>query len=243
MVDEGNGDTRLRRAIGQADLCELMSAAFSFPDRALSSALVDGAFACDAVACLIEVGADGASAALVEGALAPFADRDPDELQGALQKTYSLMYLTPGSNVPVFPYEGAFRYVEEGRVGSPTLFRSPVTLDVERHMREAGVVLKNMRTEPCDSVYAEFEFMSYLLARRAEAIECHDSSAEAIWDERYRAFSVQHAAKWIPAFIEKTRIACETKKEGGEYAALALFASQGFRLLPFFSAEHDRKTA
>ena len=41
--------------------------------------------------------------------------------------------------------------------GVPALFRTPVTLDVERLMREAGVVAKNARKEPCDSVFEEFD--------------------------------------------------------------------------------------
>ena len=59
----------VRRAIGLADSCELMAAAFAFPDAELAAALADGSFQSDALACLADAGAatatvDKAAAAL-----------------------------------------------------------------------------------------------------------------------------------------------------------------------------------
>lgn len=149
-------EIRLRQAIGQADLCELLSVAFSFPNENLAQALANGTFVSDGIACMVDVGADETSLEGGRQAMSHFGGRDVYELFGSMRKAYSLLYLAPGSDVKVFPYEAAFRFVAEGREGTPTLFRSPITLDVERFMAEAGVATIKGRTEPCDSIFEEY---------------------------------------------------------------------------------------
>ena len=103
----------------------------------------------------------------------------------------------------------------------PALFRTPVTLDVERLMREAGVVAKNARKEPCDSVFEEVEFLSYLYAKLADALNCDDAEAVAAWTERIQTFEREHAQAWLPAFMQRTQeLAAE--KPYCAFAALAL---------------------
>ena len=152
--------------------------------------------------------------------------KDQATLFSEMRKTYSILYLTPGSDVPVFPYEAAFRFVADGRKGSPALFRSPVTLDVERHMREAGVLPKNARTEPCDSVFEEFEFLSYLFACKAEALRREDALAEAEWLARITSFCEEHARLWLPEFMARTKEAVLDAGADQSYANLAEFASR-----------------
>ena len=62
------------------------------------------------------------------------------DLLADMRIVYSRLYLAPGGHTPIFPYESAFLHVERGMKGVPALFRTSVTLDVERLMREAGVV-------------------------------------------------------------------------------------------------------
>ena len=134
---------------------------------------------------------------------------------------YSRLYLAPGGHTPIFPYESAFLHVERGMKGVPALFRTSVTLDVERLMREAGVVAKNARKEPCDSVFEEFEFLSYLYAKLADALNCDDAEAVAAWTERIQTFEREHAQAWLPAFMRRTQeLAAE--KPYCAFAALAL---------------------
>ncbi len=52
-----------------------------------------------------------------------------------------------------------------GERGQLALFRSASTLDVGRQMREAGMAPRDARREPCDSVFREFSFLSYLEPR------------------------------------------------------------------------------
>ena len=211
----------LKQAVGLADACELLSYAFAYPDERLAQALVDGALADDARACLSDAGvaADRANAgaeAAAEG-LRVWQGASVEETLSVMRKTYSRLYLAPGGHTPIFPYESAFLHVERGLPGIPALFRTAVTLDVERHMREAGVAAKNGRKEPCDSAFEEFEFLSYLHAKRAEALHCNDGERAAAWAQRIGAFQEEHVSMWLPTFMRRT----QELAEGTPYAAFA----------------------
>lgn len=209
----------LKQAVGMADACELLSCAFSYPDERLASALVDGALADDARACLSDAGlaVDEVNGSAAAEGLHAWRGASAEGLLSDMRKTYSRLYLAPGGHAPIFPYESAFLHVEHGLPGIPVLFRTPVTLDVERHMREAGVAAKNARKEPCDSVFEEFEFLSYLHAKRAEALHCNEGEHAAAWAQRTRAFGEEHAAVWLPTFMRRTR----ELAAGTPYAAFA----------------------
>ena len=213
----------VRRAIGVADTCELLNCAFAFPDGAFAEGVASGAVASDVRSCLVDAGAPGDEAGVAAAALAPWEGVDAAELLAAMRRTYSLLYLAPGGHTPIFPYESAFLHVQRGLPKAPSLFRSRVTLDVERQMREAGVRAKDDRTEPCDSVFEEFEFLSYLYARQAEALRCDDDGEAGVWSERAQRFVNEHAGVWMPAFMERTvELAPDSPYAGLATAALAL---------------------
>ena len=222
LVDERGGrmgqEEDLKQAVGLADACELLSYAFAYPDERLAQALVDGTLADDARACLSDAGvaANAEAEAAAEG-LRVWRSASVEETLSVMRKTYSRLYLAPGGHTPIFPYESAFLHVERGLPGIPALFRTAVTLDVERHMREAGVAAKNGRKEPCDSVFEEFEFLSYLHAKRAEALHCNDGERAVAWAQRIGAFEEEHVSMWLPTFMRRT----QELAEGTPYAAFA----------------------
>ena len=210
----------LHVAVGLADLCEIAGAALAFPTEELTRALADGSFAADLEACFEDAARGDASARCVE-ALARFKGADTTELSSLLRKGYSMLYLAPGAECPVWPYESAFRFVSEGREGAPSLFRSPFQLDVERHMREAGVLPKDARTEPADSVWNELSFISYLYGNVAKVLH-EDRVTDAVeWSARVVRFWDEHASKWLPDFMRKTIEEAPRLSYGAEYAALA----------------------
>lgn len=223
----------LSRVVGLADSWELLSCALSYPDEHLARGLAEGSVACDIAGCLGDAGA-GASATLcaeqLEAAVA-FAsgpEGSAGDLLPCLRRGYTALFLAPGMHVPVFPYESAFRHRAVGANGVPALFRSPVTLDVEKQMREAGVTPADARTEPVDSVWNECMFLSYLLGKRAEAIEARDAEAEARWCDAATRFWSDHGAQWLPAFMEQTRREAAGLAEEAQarpYIALAAFGS------------------
>lgn len=235
-----DNEKRLLHVVGLADVCELLAAAFAFPDEALACALAEGSFAEDARACLSDAGADAAALTRADQALASFAGESGETLLPSLKRAYSLLYLAPGREVPVFPYEAAFRFVAEGRSGSPSLFRSPVTLDVEQQMREAGVLPKAARTEPSDSAFLEFEFLSFLYGSLAAALEQVDVASEALWRGRIERFQTDHALVWLPAFMERTCAMASDFEQGERYASLACFAREALLLLAAFDGKGER---
>lgn len=210
----------LKEAVGRADACELMSWAFAYPDETLAGGLVGCALADDARSCLADMGVAGSIIDSATAGLCAWADLPAPSVLADMRKTYSHLYLTPGETTPVFPYESAFLHVMRGAEGAPSLFRTSVTLDVERCMREAGVVAKNGRREPCDSVQEEFEFLSYLFAEQAEAIRIENNDLLVSLSEQIESFLQDHALVWLPSFMERT---CDLTS--GPYAAFASYAS------------------
>ncbi|MEQ3361897.1 TorD/DmsD family molecular chaperone [Raoultibacter massiliensis] len=189
----------MARTIGKADMCELLTHAFAYPDDKLAHALLDESFIGDCSSCFADIGCDGWGA---EALPLPHGESG-DGVLAFMRKEYTRIYLSP-VRVLVYPYESAFLHVESGREGVPVLFRSAVTLDVEAQMREAGVMPKNARKEPCDSVFQEFEFMSFMYGSLAAAIQEGDEAACDLWQGRVERFLDEHALKWMPAFMERT---------------------------------------
>lgn len=226
------GEIEMHRAIGLADACELMAATFAYPTHALAEALVMGTYAEDARTCLVDSGASaegdavfGRCAALAgpsAGALgAAQSTERASQIFEMLRRAHSALYLLPTGNVRVWPYEGPFCYREEGRAGAPVLFRSRRQLDVERHMREAGVMPTDARREPSDSVWNEFSFLSFLYGSAAAAMhEGRDEDVER-WRERIARFWSEHGSGWLPAFMNQTRAAAPEVPGGELYTTFA----------------------
>lgn len=197
MVDE----TALRSVIGLADACELLASVASFPDEALADALADGRLVADARSCLEDCGVAPEEVSAVCEPWEKLVEVDRDALLANLKRAYSLLFVRQGSGVAVWPYESPYLHVAAGKRGEPVLFRSAVTLDVERMMSEAGGLPQDARIEPCDSVWNEFAFLSYLLAGEAAALHADDEGASALSRSRVEAFADKHACRWLPSFF------------------------------------------
>lgn len=208
------GERSLHRAIGMSDLASLLSIAFCFPeDDRLAGALVDGSFLSDWRASWQDACGDVSAddEALIERCAPVFAEARQD----GLRKEFSRLFLTPGVDVPIWPYESAFRHRAMGAPGVPSLFRSRITLDVERQMGEAGVRFSRDRTEPADNVFVEFEFLAFLHAGEAEAIRCVEDVE--LWQRRIVGFAHDHALAWLPELMGD----CVQQSRIGAYRCLA----------------------
>lgn len=71
-------------------------------------------------------------------------------------------------------------------------------------MRESGVLPKDAETEPCDSAWNEWAFLSFLLGSEAASLEAEDEEAVALWRGRVADFVRDHAALWLPDFLTRT---------------------------------------
>ena len=221
----------LRKLIGLADCCELAARVFMFPDEQLAEALADGTILADSCSCMADAGLDDAVIARVKAELRPLLSETPSRLCENLRREYSLMYLAPGAEVPVWPYESAFLHVKGGKKGAPILFRSPVALDVEAQMRACGVRADNDRREPCDSVWNELSFLSFLYGSAARALYDADDGALNDFLDAAGAFEESHARQWFPAFFEETEKVSSNLEYGAHYAAFARLVDESARAL------------
>ena len=238
---DATGTADLRRVVGLADLCELLAITFAFPaDDGLAAALASGTYLSDATGCLADAGYPASQVQDACRKLETFVGRDVTELAQDLRRGHSLLFLSPGSQGPVWPYEGAFRFAATGTAEAPSLFRSPVTLRVEKTMGEAGLLPTTAHTEPVDSVWGELEFLSQLYGRAAQAAaqaltteQGSTNSKAAPWHARAAAFAREHVALWLPDFMERTRCRAEAGglPYGTEYAALARFGTVAVQVL------------
>ena len=145
-------DWRLHRAVGLSDLASLLATGFSFPDGKLAQALYNGAFLDDWRASIVDAcgGESAGDVHLSSRCAAAFAETD----EGLLRREYSRLFLAPGVDVPIWPYESPFLHRMVGAQGAPSLFRTRISMDVERCMAAAGVATVDLRREPVDSVFA-----------------------------------------------------------------------------------------
>ena len=79
-------EERFAEAVGRADMCELLGAAFAFPERRVAEALADGRLSADFASCCSDCGIDRAVVASVEGGLRAYAGRDADGLLGEVRR-------------------------------------------------------------------------------------------------------------------------------------------------------------
>lgn len=206
--------------IGLADGCELMAHALAFPDEELAAALVDGSFASDAVGCLVDMG-DEEGAQRAAKALAMYRDDRASDLFEQLRRACTVLFHVPGGNALLWPYEAAFLHAAQGREGLPALFRTPVQLDVERHMSQAGVRPKAARREPSDSAWSEFSFLSFLYGSLAEAL-CEDEASASSWRRAINEFWNEHGNRWLPALVERMELFCAEDERARVYGPVAL---------------------
>lgn len=212
---------KLVEAVGTADMFELLSCAFSFPDNALARAVSDGSFQSDLRSCLTDAGVvvDDSTAAARGGLLDALRGNDADDLLEQMRVSYSLTYLSPGKP-SIYPYESAFRHEADGKPGSPALFRSPVTLDVEKEMRATGVMPVDSRKVPCDAFWNECAYLAFVFGKRADAMQRSDKESLDKWTGNVSSFVDDHVSKWMGSFLEATA-KCEEAGAYGDIAALA----------------------
>nr|WP_306559710.1 molecular chaperone TorD family protein [Adlercreutzia rubneri] len=220
------GAGNMRETIGLADGCELMGALTRFPDSDLALAVTSGLVRDDAIGCARDIvsehvdGQGDAVEILCEG-FGCVGNEEVDALCSALRRAWSLLYVRQGSGVAVFPYESAFIHVRTGVPGEPALFRSALTLRVERTMRESGVLPKDAETEPCDSVWNEWAFLSFLIGSEAKALREGDEESAALWRDRSADFVCAHVSQWMSDFFKRTAEEVDRLAEAGKIDVVA----------------------
>jgi TorA maturation chaperone TorD len=125
-------------------------------------------------------------------------------LASELRKEYSRLFLSPGRLAVIYPYESAFRFVEGGGKGFPTLFANPITNDVEKRMRAADALPEDTRKVPVDSIHRELDFLRVLLTNAAACLHAERPEDARQWLELAEAFRADHIETWVPSFMRRT---------------------------------------
>lgn len=95
-------------------------------------------------------------------------------------------------------------HAASGHKKAPSLFRSPVTLDVEKLMAASGVQIKDARKEPADSIRDVLSYLSFAYGSAAQSLYDGDDKGEARWLSAAESFKTAHFDVWAKAFMEKT---------------------------------------
>ena len=207
---------------GAADMVELLARAFSYPDGTVAAALSDGRFIEDAKDCAAEAGLSAAVAEAIDR-LDVYRGADAGVLNEKMRKGFSILYLAPGDRVPVFPYEGPFRFVASGRSGEPMLFRNRSAEDVVRQMRAVGSESDPTRHEPADAIWFELAFLARLYGLVLSTVEEGDEVARECSVVRWDEFVEGHCRPWMVDFMARTRRKapdCSFGEVHGDLAAL-----------------------
>lgn len=199
---------------GAADLCELLSTTWTFQRLdSVAAALAEGAWQSDARACLSDVGARGGDIAEAVAMIASFEGTDAQQLGARLRADYSLMYLSPGSRVAVWPYESPFRHAAQGKAEAPALFRTAITLSVEQAMEQWGLSPSGARKEPVDSIHEELAFLGRMLAWSATRVPADVEARRG--KASLAAFHREHTGLWVADFMKRSVLASEALRERG----------------------------
>lgn len=158
-------------------------------------------------------------------------DEDAEALGAALRRACRCCTRAKEAEWPFFPTRARLCTFARGCPGAPALFRTALTLRVEKTMRESGVLPKDAETEPCDSAWNEWAFLSFLLGSEAASLEAEDEEAVALWRGRVADFVRDHAALWLPDFLTRTAEEVERLAQAGKvdpaaerfYGALAAY--------------------
>ncbi|MBR2834832.1 MAG: molecular chaperone TorD family protein [Coriobacteriales bacterium] len=212
---------KLHRCIGLADACELLAATFCFPTPELANALVDGSYASDCTGCFADMGASRETLDSLASELEPFKEREVQELLDALKKGNSILYLAPGLDVPVWPYESPFHTMRLDPTAKPSLFRTQIALDIEALMRDAGVAYEYARTDPIDSIWNEFSYLSFLYGSLAQAIQENNTDQATEWQKHIDIFTQKHVANWFSDFMAASIEQATKHSYGIEYKTFA----------------------
>ena len=200
-----------RKASASADICELFSYAFMLPSEEFVSALLSGSFSQDMCDCSREllsledeafIRTTSSLIGELDRVLEPADDRT--QLLFSLQAEYTRLYVVSGRAPLIFPFESAFKHVAGGHEGVPTLFISPITLDVEKQMKRLNALPENALKEPVDSMAAEMDFLRYLYTQTAHAIYHDSEETTSAWLEEILTFRKTHFDTWLDAFMERT---------------------------------------
>lgn len=202
----------LLRFQGYADFFRLASMFFLSPSEELAQGVIDGSVFDDMRAIFEDAGLDPSCAAFAHESALRRENPTASEMRTELRRDYTALFTHPERPL-VAICEMRFRDGRDCAETPSTPFLNEAALHAESCYRAAGLSLDGSRSrEPGDHLAIELEFMAYLNARLAEALERNDLDAHRRWEEALSEFE-PHLTSWVPDFFS----ACEHSGCGTVY--------------------------
>lgn len=187
-------------AFAASDFYQLLSVSLQWPSGELVRAILDGSYLADGLNILAELACREQDLQAVKAAFEPLREKagDANILLTALRREYTRLFNHPEQPV-IDIYESVFLSKQKGGVELKDVFLNPVTADVERCYRAAGLI--NKSREPADHLVAELEFMMYLYRNKGQALQEGNEEQAAQLEEHIKAFVDRHLGNWCPALF------------------------------------------
>ncbi|MGV8083888.1 MAG: molecular chaperone [Coriobacteriia bacterium] len=193
----------LQRVVAISDMFRLMSLVLRFPTNEVAVGFLNGALSADVTDIFEEIGVNDSR---IDDIVARFSDIQGDlaneeEFLAELRREYTYLFNHPDKPA-VDIYESQFLYRASGVESErPVHFVNPAALDAERCYRQADLTGSEDLREPADNMATEMEFMMYLFARKAVALEAGDSDGSERVETQIEEFSRIHLQKWALRFF------------------------------------------
>lgn len=212
MIGEGNvtntqevnkQDLELQRSIAASDMYQILSISLQLPSDDFVVGLLDGRWGSDVVNIFeeLDIPMDKIEKMKEKMILLKGDENSKNVLLTEMRQEYFRLFSHP-SNPAIPIYETMFRYKFECTgESSPSLFIDPLTLDVERCYKKAGLVTSKQVNEPADHMATEMEFMMYLYLQKAQGLQQNNQQNLAKIEGEIKEFSELHLQKWAKEFF------------------------------------------
>lgn len=164
----------------------MLSVAFSYPDEEFFAQLANGTFATELVETISAVYPDAARGVTEQ----ELALRASATLQG-LEAEYLRIFETGVPKPPVSLYESA--YIRDTQ-------RAGILLELKSFFDHFGLTLASESHELEDQIVAELDFMQFLTAKEAQAIDRQFDPTP--YRRAQRDFLTRHLGRWLPAMAQ-----------------------------------------
>jgi DMSO reductase family type II enzyme chaperone len=164
----------------------MLSAVFSYPDEEFFAQLANGTFATELVETISALYPDVARSITEQ----EFALRASATLQD-LEAEYLRIFETGVPKPPVSLYESA--YIRDTQ-------RASILLELKSFFDHFGLTVASESHELEDQIVAELDFMQFLAAKEAQAIEGQLDAAP--YRRAQRDFLARHLGRWLPAMAQ-----------------------------------------
>lgn len=210
-----------------SDAYRFLSLFLSLPDEETAEGVVSGDAAADLESILREMGVEPCECKSVAAIMDEDIAESPECVRTELRRDFTRLFTNPEKPL-VGIYEASFK--DAGDFDTSKLaFVSPTAIDAEKRYRAWGLAMGQAHRESCDHMGAEVDFLAYLYAVWAEAVEAQQAAEAERAREAIVGFMDAHFLKWADPFFEAVGRNARTASYRAVGALGVLVAREGQR--------------